>query len=78
MKAREVDLTQSLVAQLEVNTVRSDGELEGHGLVGFCHCGYCSVVSMTGGKKAKYLALPSICSITGNNDYVIMANSNAL
>lgn len=51
VEAREVDLTESLMAQLEVDTVRGDGELEGHGLVGFCHCGYCSVVSLRGARE---------------------------
>lgn len=46
VEAREVDLTECFMAQLEVDTVWGDGELEGHGLVGFCHCGYCSVVSL--------------------------------
>lgn len=40
--AREVDLTQRLVAQLEVDAIGGDSELEGHCLMSFCHCGYYS------------------------------------
>ena len=35
--AWEVDLAQSLAAQLQVNAIGGDRELEGHRLVSFCH-----------------------------------------
>ena len=34
---REVDLSEGLVGQLQIDALRGDGELEGHRLVGFCH-----------------------------------------
>ena len=34
---RKVDLSEGLVGQLQINTLWGDCELEGHGLVGFCH-----------------------------------------
>lgn len=39
VQAREVDLAQRLVAQLEVDAIGGDGELKGHRLVSFCHVG---------------------------------------
>lgn len=39
VKSRQVDLLQGLVAEPQVDAVGGDGELEGHGLVGFCHVG---------------------------------------
>lgn len=37
MQSRQIDLLEGLVAQPQVDPVRGDRELEGHGLVSFCH-----------------------------------------
>lgn len=37
VESRQIDLLEGLVAQPQVDAVGRDGELEGHGLVGFRH-----------------------------------------
>jgi hypothetical protein len=37
MQARQVDLSQGLMAQLQINAIWRDGELERHSLMSFCH-----------------------------------------
>ena len=39
VEAREVDLSQGFMAQLEVDPVWGDRELKGHSLMSFCHGG---------------------------------------
>ena len=39
VEAREVDLSQGFMAQLEIDPIRGDRELEGHSLMSFCHGG---------------------------------------